>query len=53
MVATANSDRNRVTSMSCLQKVVHKIEHKHEKTCQSVYVWSDGHNLDLAIYLDF
>ena len=51
IAVTESSDHDRVASMNCLQKVVHKIEHMHEKTYENVYVWSDGrgHNLDLAI----
>ena len=41
IVVTESSDHDRVTSMSCLQKVVHKIEHMHEKTYENVYIWSD------------
>ena len=32
----------KVTSMSCLQKVVHKIKHMDEKTYKNFYGWSDG-----------
>ena len=51
IVFTKSSDHDRVASMSCLQKVVHKIEHTYGKTHENVYVRSDGmgHNLDLAI----
>ena len=42
IVVTENSDHDRVASMSCLQKVVHKTEHMHVKTYGKVYVWSDG-----------
>ena len=42
IVVTENSDHDRVASMSCLQKVVLKIEHMHEKTYENVYFWSDG-----------
>ena len=42
IVVTESSDLDRVASMSCLQKVAHKIEHLHEKTYENVYVWSDG-----------
>ena len=31
IVATESSDHDRIASMSCLQKVAHKIEHMHEK----------------------
>ena len=42
IVVTESSDHDRVASMSCLQKVVHKIEHMHKKMYANVYVWSDG-----------
>ena len=42
IVATESSDHDRVASLSCLQKVIHKIKHMHEKTYENVYVWSDG-----------
>ena len=42
IVVTESSDHDRVQSMSCLQKVVHKIKYTHEKICENVYVWSDG-----------
>ena len=42
IVVTESSDHDRVASISCLQKVIHKIEHMHEKTYKNVYVWSDG-----------
>ena len=42
IVVTESSDHNRVTPISCLQKVIHKIGHMHEKTYENVYVWSDG-----------
>ena len=45
IVVTESSGHDRVASMSCLQKVVHKIEHMHEKTYENVYVWSDGMEL--------
>ena len=32
IVVTGSSDHDRVASMSCLQKVVHKMKHMHEKT---------------------
>ena len=42
IVATKSFDHDRVASMSCLQEVVHKIQHMHEKTYENVYVWTDG-----------
>ena len=42
IVVTKSSDLDRVASISCLQKVIHQIEHMHEKTCVNIYVWSDG-----------
>ena len=41
IVVTKSSEHDRVAPMSCLQKVVHKIEHTHEKTYENVCVWSD------------
>ena len=42
IVFTESSDHDGIASMSCLQKVIHKIKHMHEKTYENVYVWSDG-----------
>ena len=42
IVVTESSDHDRVASISCLQKGIHKIEHTHKKTYENVYVWSDG-----------
>ena len=42
IVVTDRSDHDRVTSMSFLQKVVHKIESKHTKCHENLVVWSDG-----------
>ena len=36
-----SSDHNKVASMSCLQKVVHKIKHMHKKHTRN-FVWSYG-----------
>ena len=36
------SNLDRVASISCLEKVVHKIEHMHDKMYKNVYTWSDG-----------
>ena len=38
IVVTESSDHDKVASMSCLQKVVHKIKHIHEKTYENFYV---------------
>ena len=40
IVVTESSNHDRVASISFLQKVIHKIEHMHEKTYENVYVWS-------------
>ena len=57
IAVTESSDHNRVASISCLQKVVHKIQHMLAKTYDIVYVWSDGmglqFSLDLAIYSNY
>ena len=37
-----SSNLDRVASISCLEKVVRKIEHMHDKMCKNVYAWSDG-----------
>ena len=42
IVVTESSDHDRVASISCLLKVIYKIEHMHEKTYENVYVCSDG-----------
>ena len=55
IVVTESSNHDKVASMSCLQKVVHKIEHMHEKDTRifmfGVMEW--GPNLDLAIYSNY
>ena len=38
IVVTESSDYDRVTSMSCLQKVVYKIEYMHERGWENVYI---------------
>ena len=38
---TESYDHDRVAFLSCLQKVINKIKHVHEKTYVNVYVWSD------------
>ena len=42
IVVTESSDHDRGASISCLQKVIHKIEHMYEKAYENVYVRSDG-----------
>ena len=39
---TESSYHDRVASLCCLQKLVHMIEHMHEKVYENFYVWSDG-----------
>ena len=58
VVITGSSDHDRVACMICLQKVVHEIEHMHEKKktyarmfTLGVMEW--GHNLDLTIYSNY
>ena len=55
IVFTKSCDHDRVASMSCLQKVVHMIEHIHEKTCENFYVWSDGmvSQLNFTLYSNY
>ena len=38
IVVAESFDYNRVASISCLQNVVRKIKHMHEKTFENVYV---------------
>ena len=42
VIFTERSEHDRVTSMSCLQKVVEEIELKNGKNHENLYVWSDG-----------
>ena len=55
IVVTKSSNHDRFASMSCLQKVVHKIEHMHEKDTRifkfGVMEWCP--NLHLAIYSNY
>ena len=57
IAVTESSDHDRVASISCQQKVVHKTQHMLAKTYEIVYVWSDGmglqFSLDLAIYSNY
>ena len=41
IVVTESSYHDRVASISCLEEVIRKIEHIHEKTYENVYLWSD------------
>ena len=55
IVVTESSDHDRVASISCLQKVIHKIKHMHKKRTRmfmfGVMEWS--HNSYLAIYSNY
>ena len=42
IVVAGSSDRDRVASLSCPQKVVHKMKRMHEKTYNNFYVQGDG-----------
>ena len=42
IVVTERSDHDRVALMSCLEKVGGKIESKHGKCYENLYLWSDG-----------
>ena len=55
IVVTESSDHDRVASVSCLQKVVHKLEHMHEKHTRMFMfrIMESGNNLDLAIYSNY
>ena len=53
IVVTESSVHNRVASISCLQKVIHKIGHVYEKAYENVYVRSDGMGSYLAIYSNY
>ena len=39
---TENSDHNRITSMSCLKKVIDTVETECGKSFTNVFLWSDG-----------
>ena len=39
---TENSDRNSITSMSCLKKVIDTVETECGKSFINVILWSDG-----------
>lgn len=39
---TENSDHNRITSMSCLKRVVEIAEESTQKKFKRLIVWSDG-----------
>ena len=39
---TENSDHNRITSMSCLKKVIDTVETEYGKSFTNVVLWSDG-----------
>ena len=52
IVITESSDHDSGASISFLQKVIHKIEHIHEKTYKNVYVWSDGMgSIHISLYI--
>ena len=42
MAVTENSDHNRITSMSCLKKVIDTMETECGKSFTNVVLWSDG-----------
>ena len=42
VVVTENSDHNRITSMSCLKKVIDTMETECGKSFTNVILWSDG-----------
>ena len=42
VVVTKNSDHNRITSMSCLKKVIDTVETECGKSFTSVVLWIDG-----------
>ena len=42
VVVTENSDYNRITSMSCLKKVIDTLESECGKSFINVDLWSDG-----------
>ena len=42
VVVTENSDHNRITSMSCLKKVIDTMETECGKSFTNVVLWSDG-----------
>ena len=42
VMLTKNSDHNRITSMSCLKKVIDTVETEYGKSFTNVVLWSDG-----------
>ena len=42
VVVTKNSDYNRITSMSCLNKVIDTVETEYGKSFTNAIFWSDG-----------
>ena len=42
VVVTKNSDHNRITSISCLKKVIDTVETECRKSFTNVVLWSDG-----------
>ena len=42
IAVTERFDHDRVVSISCVQKDVHKIQQTHEETYENVFVWTDG-----------
>ena len=42
VVVTENSDHNRITSMSCLKKIIDTVETESGKSFTNVVLWSDG-----------
>ena len=42
VVVIENSDHNRITSMSCLKKVIDNAETECSKLFKKVVLWSDG-----------
>ena len=42
VVVNENSDHNRITSMSCLKKVIDTVETECGKSFTNVVLWSDG-----------
>ena len=46
VVVTKNSDHNRITSMSCLKKLIDAVETECGKSFTSVVLWSDGKGVE-------
>ena len=53
VVVTEKSDHNRITSMSCLEKVIETIETQCGKFFNNIVVWSDGMGAQFSLKFIF